>query len=93
MAVAQLSRFDADGQMILRGWKRAGRIRREGTGRIYRLVEIQDHFAVLRQIRGQKSPGRISFLTPGQVLENEEEAIAFADGSSRNCRPLSVNST
>ena len=79
MAVAQLSRLDADRQMILRGWKRASGIRREGAGRIHRLVEIQDHFAVLWQIRIQKSTGRVSFLSRRLVPENEKEDVAFGD--------------
>ena len=80
MAVAQLSRFDADCQMILCRWKRAGGIRREGAGRIHCSVEIQHHFVILRQIRVQKSTGRISFPTRGQVFKDEEEDIAFAYG-------------
>src|SRR5262249_25553193 len=73
VAVAQLARLAPHGEAVLLGGQRTGRVRRERTGRVVRLVEVEDDLPVLRQFAVEEAAGGIRLLAARAVLEDEEE--------------------
>src|ERR1035437_4238414 len=72
-AVFLFSCRDRHSELVFLGWQGTGGEGGERAGRILRLVEIEDYFAVGRRGRVQKARCRIGLVTAGQVGNDEEE--------------------
>src|SRR6516225_4218377 len=79
VSIPQFPRLDADGQMVLLGGQRAGGEGGKRARWIHRLVEVQNHLTVLRQVGVKETPGRIRFLARGQIAKDEKQLVARGD--------------
>lgn len=79
---------DADGQLVLLRWQRAGGIRREGARRIISLVEIDDRSAGF--VRGgniEIAPGAVRFVAIGLIGKDHKQFFVrhFSRGVQAIC--------
>lgn len=87
----QLPRLNANRQSVLLRRQRACGIRRERTGRIVRLIEIEYDGVVLRKIGLEKPSRRVSLLARCFIAKDEEQFVTFhhrikAQGFSIECK-------
>src|SRR6185503_334322 len=77
VVVFQLASFDGCRQMVLSRRQRAGGIGCKCAGRIMRLVEIENDFSIFGEVSVKESSGRVGLFPAGQILEQEEQPVAF----------------
>jgi len=65
--VELLAGRDGHRQPVLLGRDRAGRVRRDGTGRVVGLVEVQNDLAVLDRVGFEEAAGGISIGLAGRI--------------------------
>src|SRR5215467_2885887 len=75
-----LSRFDSYLKTIFFRRQRARRVRVEGAGRIFGLVEVERHLPVDRSRRVEEASRRVGFVPTGQIPKDEPQLVlVFGD--------------